>query len=165
MPQQGPELRDVHVPHVPWWPLAPGWWVVLLLVLAFAVFAVWAWRQRIRRGRYIDNVLADLHMARARHRDDGDDAAFAASAHQLMRRVARTRDAHSVTLGEGDWHAALKAMAPKRDVSHLAVLGEVMYRPRATLDIDAVAADVEGWVRDVLSSKPARGSRRAHAPS
>jgi hypothetical protein len=138
---------------------------LLLLALAFAVFAAWTWRQRIRRGRYIDSVLADLHTARARHRDDGDNAAFATSAHQLMRRVARTRDAHSVTLGEGDWHAALKAMAPKRDVSRLAVLGEVMYRPKASLDIDAVAADVEGWVRDVLSSKPARGSRRAYASS
>jgi len=165
MPQQGPELRDIHVPHVPLWPLAPGWWVLLVLAFAFAAFAAWTWRQRTQRRRYINRVLADLYAARARHGDDGNNAAFAASAHQLLRRVARTRDAHSVALGEGDWHAALKMMAPKRDVSRLATLGDAIYRPKVALDVDAVAADVEGWVRDVLSRAPARGPRRAHAPS
>jgi hypothetical protein len=165
MPPQGPELRDIHVPQVPWWPLAPGWWVLLVLVVALLMLAAWAWHCRARRRRYIDHVLAELHAARARHDADGDNAAFAASAHQLVRRVARARDAHSVTLTAEAWRAALAAMAPKRNVSRLATLGDVMYRPRAPLDIDAVTAEVDGWVRDVLAraDMPARG--RSHAPS
>ena len=38
MPTAGPELRDIHVPQVSmWWPLAPGWWVVLALLIVTTV--------------------------------------------------------------------------------------------------------------------------------
>ncbi|MGA7439995.1 MAG: DUF4381 domain-containing protein [Luteibacter sp.] len=162
MPQPGPELRDIHVPHVSWWPLAPGWWILAALLVAGLIVLLWSWRRRVHRRRYIDGVLAGLRLARTRHADDGDNAAFAASAHELLRRVARTRDPGSVTLSARAWRDALAAMAPKRDVSRLVVLGEVMYRPRAPLDVDAVAMDVDGWVRDVLSRPAARGTGRAY---
>ena len=150
MPTQGPELRDVHVPHIGWWPLAPGWWVLAGLVVVAAIILAWRWRRRIHRRRYVERVLADLHLARARHAEDGDSAAFAASAHALLRRVARTRDPDSVTYADAAWRTALAGMAPKRDITRLAVLGEVMYRPGAPLDVDAVSGDIDAWVRDAL---------------
>jgi hypothetical protein len=42
-------LRDVHVPPSPsWWPLAPGWWLVLGAVLLLVV-GIGVWRLRRRR--------------------------------------------------------------------------------------------------------------------
>jgi hypothetical protein len=165
MPQQGPELRDIHVPQVSWWPLAPGWWLLAALVLVAIVLFAWRWRRRMHRRRAIGRVLAGLHAARARHATDGDDAAFAASAHQLIRRVARTRDAASVTYTAGAWREALASMAPKRDISLLATLGDAMYRPGPKLDADAIASDVEAWVREVLGHRGRRGKGSAHVPS
>lgn len=153
MPPQAPELRDIHVPHVPWWPLAPGWWLLVAIIVAVAVALFWRWRRRVHRRRYVESVLADLRNARARYTQDGDGAAFAASAHALLRRVARTRDPASVTYAAAAWRDALAAMAPKRDVARLASLGEAMYRPGAPLDVDAVASDVDAWVRDVLTGR------------
>lgn len=35
-------LRDLHLPEpVGWWPLAPGWWFVLLLIVAALGYLVW----------------------------------------------------------------------------------------------------------------------------
>lgn len=44
-------LRDVHVPPSPsWWPLAPGWWLVLIAV-SLAVAGIVAWRLVVGRRR------------------------------------------------------------------------------------------------------------------
>jgi hypothetical protein len=165
MPPQEPQLRDIHVPQVSWWPLAPGWWVLAALVVLALLVVAWLWRRRARRRQFIDAVLADLHDARARHASDGDSAAFAATAHALLRRVARTRDPHSVTSSANAWHDALAGMAPSRDVSRLVALGDVIYQPRAALDVDAVHKDVEVWVRDVLSRGTRHARGRAHVAS
>jgi hypothetical protein len=165
MPPQEPQLRDIHVPQVSWWPLAPGWWVLAGLVVIALLVTVWLLRRRARRRKFIDVVLADLHDARARHALDGDSAAFAATAHALLRRVARTRDPHAVTSSANSWHDALAGMAPSRDVSRLVALGDVIYRPRAALDVDVVHKDVEDWVRDVLSHRAWHTRGRAHVAS
>ncbi|QWT19016.1 DUF4381 domain-containing protein [Bacillus sp. NP157] len=161
MPPKSPELRNVHVPQVSWWPLAFGWWVLLALFAVAIVGAILWWRHRTRQRRYVEAVLADLDAARTRHAADGDAAAFAASAHQLLRRVARSRDPRSVTLSSAQWHAALASMAPGRDVSRLVMLGDAMYRPGAVLDVPVVGADVEGWVRDVLARRHRLGRGEA----
>ncbi len=35
-------LRDIHPPDpVSWWPPAPGWWILLFLIIGFAIFIPW----------------------------------------------------------------------------------------------------------------------------
>lgn len=39
-------LRDIHLPEpISWWPAAPGWWLLLLAVVTFLLFLVFAWRR------------------------------------------------------------------------------------------------------------------------
>jgi hypothetical protein len=43
------ELRDIHLPPpVSWWPLAPGWWMVIGLVLVMIVVLLLWYRKRRR---------------------------------------------------------------------------------------------------------------------
>ncbi|NID05072.1 DUF4381 domain-containing protein [Luteibacter jiangsuensis] len=154
MPANGPELRDIHVPHVSmWWPLAPGWWLLLALLLAAAIALTVFLRRRAAWRRFVDASLADLRTATARHAEDGDTLAFAATASQLVRRVARFRDPRSATLSGAAWRQALAAIAPDRDVSRLAALDEAKYRPVADIDVRETAAAVEAWVRKALARR------------
>lgn len=148
MPVNGPELRDIHVPQLSmWWPLAPGWWILLaLLVLGVAALVV-VLRRRAAWRRYVDASLADLRDASARHAENGDALAFAATASQLVRRVARMRDPRSVTLYGASWRDALAAMTPGHDVAALAALDEAKYRRGTDLDVAGSARAVEAWVR------------------
>jgi len=42
-------LRDIHLPgQVGWWPLAPGWWILLGLVVAGVVAFAWRYRSLYR---------------------------------------------------------------------------------------------------------------------
>lgn len=49
-PQQLP-LRDIHLPDpIGWWPMAPGWWLLLISVLGLLITAVWLWRALTRQS-------------------------------------------------------------------------------------------------------------------
>jgi hypothetical protein len=160
MPDQGPRLRDVHVPHVSaWWPLAPGWWVLAALLLIVAAVLILAWRRRAAWHRYVDGTLQELRDASRRHAQDGDAAAFATTVSQLIRRVARTRDPRSVTLRGAAWRDALASMAPRQDVTRIAELDVALYRPAVSLDASVVARDAEAWVRQAMR----RDAQRPHA--
>lgn len=84
-------LRDIHLPDpVSWWPLAAGWWAVLLLVglLLVGGWLLWRWRQRrvLRR-----DAKAALQAIAARYRADSNDTALARSLSVLLRRLSLSR--------------------------------------------------------------------------
>jgi hypothetical protein len=63
-PEQIP-LRDLHLPEaVGWWPLAPGWW--LLIVLAVAGLAYLLYKQYLNWRRNASRRIALGELARVR---------------------------------------------------------------------------------------------------
>ena len=127
-------LRDVHAaPATPWLPLAPGWWLLLALVVAACaiVFAM-AWRNRARRrafARVFDTALADASTPVAR----------VAAMSELLRRAARLRDPDADRYEGERWRAHLDAGAKQRlfDGDVGALLLEGPFRR----DVDATAVD------------------------
>ncbi len=55
------QLRDVHSLPVNWWPLAPGWWIVALIVLCFCAYAMLKYSKRSNRFKWIS--LAEDELA------------------------------------------------------------------------------------------------------
>ena len=57
-------LRDLHLPEpVGWWPLAPGWWFLIAIVLVglgWLLRQAWRWRQFHAPRRYAMRELAAL---------------------------------------------------------------------------------------------------------
>ena len=66
-------LRDLHLPDpVGWWPLAPGWWFVLLLVAVGLAYLAWLavkkWRRNAPR-RFSLRQLARYEAEYLQHRN------------------------------------------------------------------------------------------------
>ena len=70
---------------VSWWPPAPGWWILaLLLLLVLAVLARWLWRDH-RRGAPLRSAKSELQLIRE---DDGAPGERIARLTALQRRIA-----------------------------------------------------------------------------
>lgn len=86
-PEQLP-LRDLHLPEaIGWWPLAPGWWVVIALAAVGLVVLLRHYLRTRARGaarRYALLQLKDLTAEFEQHRDA---IAFSSALSALLRRT------------------------------------------------------------------------------
>ena len=103
-------LRDWHLPDpVPWWPPAPGWWLVAGLALAVCALALHWWLRRRRQGAPARAALGELERLGAGLVADGDERRYAAAVSALLRRLALVRYPREQVAGltGADWLAFL----------------------------------------------------------
>lgn len=153
------ELRGLHLPDaVGLWPLAPGWWIALgLLVCAAAAFA---WILRNRRRSLGARALRELR--RIERQGSADVPSLATALSELLRRVALEKFGAAPVAslaGERWWHF-LKDTAPtsrKRrgfDEATGRALALAPYAPPAAahtaladVDRDRLLATAREWIR------------------
>ena len=97
-------LRDIHQPSAPpWWPPAPGWWLLATVLLALLAIPAWRrWRRARRRRAHA--ALFDRTLE-----STTSPAAQVAAMSELLRRAARQRTPHADTLVGEDWLRFLDA--------------------------------------------------------
>ena len=81
-------IRDVHLPDaIGLWPLAPGWWVLIaVLVIALLFGGRMLWRS-YRQGVYRRAALHQLSALERDYQEHGNAVALAASVSGLLRRA------------------------------------------------------------------------------
>ena len=105
-------LREIHLPEsVGWWPPAPGWWLLpVLLLLGLAV--AWYARHLYRRRKFsaINMARRELAAIRSRYAADRDAGRCVRSVSGLLRRVSISvfPRAESAGLTGADWLAFLQ---------------------------------------------------------
>ena len=86
-PEQIP-LRDLHLPEaIGWWPLAPGWWVVIALLAIGAGFLIRRYWQVWARGAARRHALQALGQITADFEQHHDAVTFSANLSELLRRT------------------------------------------------------------------------------
>ena len=85
-----PQLRDIHLPDATsWWPPAPGWWLLALLLVLLPL-AWYAARRRLgrRAPRYRRAALAELQQMYDNYQHEGNSLRFTQEVSALLKRVA-----------------------------------------------------------------------------
>ena len=140
-PEQIP-LRDLHLPEmVGWWPLAPGWWVLIGLVLIVAGYVLRRWQQLRASGAVRRHALAQLNELLTDYEQHRNVVRFGAEVSELLRRTMLAYAPRSKVAGltGEEWLAWLD-----RDLAHPQfvsgpgrLLTELPYRNPVGGDLDA----------------------------
>lgn len=144
------QLRDIHAaPEAPFWPPAPGWWVLAALTM---VFLTWlarrllaARQRRLRRRR----LLAALDAETTRFAADTQSQAFLAAINRLLKGVAIRAfpDQGCAALQGEAWSRFLAERAPAAaDAGAFSVLATGPYQPQPGFEPDAVKAAARQWL-------------------
>lgn len=132
-------LRDIHLPDaVSWWPLAPGWWLSLAVLVMLLAALAWWWRGApLRRLRQA--ALAELGSIEQAYSHSGDGHACAQALSRLLRRVALLAgDARAAHSHGADMLAVLNNLGKTPLPMEVITLTDAApYSPRAAADIDA----------------------------
>ena len=101
-------LLDVHLGVVPaWWPPAPGWWMLLAVVLVFAGLSIW----RSARRRHRRAAILNIFVAAVEGADTPSQQVAAMS--ELLRRAARRTHPGADTLQGSEWLGLLDDGMPQ----------------------------------------------------
>ncbi len=144
------DLRDIHLPEaLPWWPLAPGWWLAVLLV-GFAVALVW-WLLRLRRHSLKRRCLLELKRIRGAAAAGATGSEVLAEVSGLLRRVAISRRGRSrvAALSGAAWQTCISELSRSNpfDNVQLELLGSGRFQRNPRFEVDELLSACERWIR------------------
>ena len=92
-------LRDIHLPDgVSWWPLAPGWWLLLVISVMIGM-VIWALRLNKQRQLLRQQALRELAQIEAAFGRHQNIQQLASDCSVLLRRVCISRFARGEVAG------------------------------------------------------------------
>ena len=147
-------------PAIPWWPPAPGWWLLAVL-LPLLAWGLWRLRRRLpqRRQKRAETPLDPLRqaalteLAQLQRPTAGTPAGpWLQQLNGLLKRLCREHypNDNSHTLTGRAWLAFLDSRCPAAGLTRWMVLVEGAYRGHCVLDDKAVEAldqAVATWIR------------------
>ena len=153
-PQASPldQLADIHLPDgVSWWPLAPGWWILLAL-LAIAIVGFFIWRNRKQQNYY--RVIAQHQLAGiyADYQQTQDAGAYLQALSQLLRRTALTAypNSFNASIKGKDWLNWLDSVCPPATEKFSGEIGQSLlssaYQKNPQVDVNELHRLSSEWI-------------------
>ena len=145
------QLRDIHAaPEVPWWPPAPGWWF-LALVLLFLL----GWLTRRALNHYRNHQRRKQMLAWVDHLNGSIDPekqpqAYLSTLNRIFKLVALRAfpEQHCAALAGQEWVGFLtEKMGEPDSGSALDVLASGPYDPAPRFDPAAISELTRSWIR------------------
>jgi len=152
-------LRDIHLPApVSWWPPAPGWWLLVSILIGLVVFIVW-WHRRRLRFRNAPSTLArgELERLRAGWAEHGESQRLIGDVSTWLRRSAMSLSTRqqAAKLTGMQWRVFLDELAGEAifDDDAGRMITEAPYRAAGNApdpaDGERLLASCERWLRAV----------------
>ena len=147
------QLADIHLPDgVSWWPLAPGWWALLALVI-IALVGFFIWRRRKAQNIYRNIAQHQLAGIYADYQQTQNAAAYLQALSLLLRRTALTAYPHSfnASIKGKQWLQWLDQVCPALPEKFSSELGENLltsaYQKNPNIDVSGLQQLSAQWIR------------------
>ena len=144
-------LKDIHLPPpVSFWPPAPGWWILaLLLISTLFIGGVWLYRKYKKRKPKTEalRILKDLQIL---YQNSQDELVSLRNLSNLLRRTALTYyDNDTVASLQGSsWLEFLDKTGKTKEFSQGVgkVLGNELFQQKVKPDMNALFPLVKKWI-------------------
>jgi len=151
------QLADIHLPaEISYWPPAPGWWILALIVLALVVLAIRRYIRHRNLHQICQHALAELshcyNSYAKRASADGDDQKlrYVNEFNSVIRRVALYHFPKSnvASLGGHAWVDFIrkKGESSRLDDSIAAALSFGRFQADCDVDVVALNSLGEEWI-------------------
>jgi len=156
------QLRDIHMPEpTSWWPLAPGWWI-LLGILLLVLTGFWLLHRYRQRNAWRRDALARLAVLQGQHQSEAcQSQQLVSELSVILRRVAVSRfpREESASLSGEEWLAFLEQQC-RKETSFQSEVGRLLivapYALATSITSDEMNSLFE-LCRDWISKLPAGG--------
>lgn len=145
------QLRDIHTaPELPWWPPAPGWWALALLLL---LALVWLARRALKKYHIAQRrrqMLAWVDGLQATVDAERNPQAFLSTLNQIFKIVALKAfpEEHCVQLSGHEWVDFLhERIGDAAGTDALVALATGPYEPAPGFDASALCELTRTWIR------------------
>lgn len=160
-------LRDIHLPDsVSWWPPAPGWWVLLALLIC-ACLIMRYWRRNRGRRNLRQLALQELDRIENRFGQQDNERQALENLSVLLRRIAVSRyPREQVASLTGDrWLQFLDSVTGTDEFSRGPgrALADAPYNPALHADIPDLIDLSRRWIGAEFKRKPETTSTRKAA--
>lgn len=158
MPGNPLPLRDIHLPDaVSLWPPAPGWWLLLILIIALAVLLPRLVRY-LQQPRPNKLALAEFSQIKQRFVQQQNEQQLARDLSALLRRIGLTyfpREQVASLTGD-EWQTQLNQLNPNQALADklISTLSVAAYQPAPALDAMHLLDSCEHWLKNLPRRRP-----------
>jgi hypothetical protein len=145
---------------IQWWPPAPGWWLLAVLV-PLLLSALWRLLRKLPKQRKNQRMAMQLdplqaaalqELAQLPKPYDQPAGVWLQQLNALLKRLCRSHypDSHSHTLNGRAWLAFLDTRCPAAGLTRWMILVDGAYRPQCKMDdkaIEGLSQSIEIWIR------------------
>ncbi len=155
-------LRDIHLPEpVSWWPLAIGWWAIIIVLILALSLLVFKLRQRKRLNQYRKTATIELEQQYANWGKDQNTVQYLRSANSILKRcvIHQAKTTQSMANSNqpitgvagaigSSWSTLLSCSSPSPlSPTSLEALTINCYQPEPKVDISNLHNELLIWLR------------------
>ena len=146
------QLKGLDMPEsVSWWPLAIGWWFVIVLCLLILFYLAYKITSKIKQYKYREIAINELQIAFNYWQQDNSTVDYLQTSNSILKRVIKKLEHASnmtnVNKSGGDWSTVLQHYS-KRPLSELTLsaLSYDCYQANPDIDIPHVHEQIKTWL-------------------
>lgn len=163
-------LKDIHLPDAPgFWPLAPGWWLLMLLIVVLLILgfylikiALKAAQKRKQKAALQERLLSEFKQIQLNYKNNKNKHQLACDISAFLRRIARheLNAGDAVSLSESEWLITLHHLSGIDLSVHSKVLLEAPYNPNVEFDVLALVNDIEKFCQNIIKQPQTHNQQR-----
>lgn len=144
-------LKDIHLPEaISWWPLAPGWYVVMLLIVLLIIGFVYFMHKRYLNALAKNQALDLLNTYKDQYEKDHNAQLASARISELLRRVALVYFSRSdvASLHGDSWVEFLNQTSKGIDFKPVqSMLLDSPFKTKETVNLKPLISRVQLWIK------------------